>query len=104
MCKWLFSNGFSKVPLHFSRFSPLYKLTQLPVTPLNTLLKARETALQEGMKFIYIGNVPGKGFENTICPECGKPVVERQGFTQLSNHLTNGKCEFCKATVPGVWE
>lgn len=104
MCKWLATNGFTQVPLHFSRFSPLYKLTQLPVTPLNTLLKAREIALQEGLKFVYVGNVPGKGFENTMCPECGKMVVERMGFSVLSNHLAAGKCSFCQATVPGVWK
>ncbi len=104
MCKWLFVNGFSLVPLHFSRFSPLYKLTQLPVTPLNTLMKAREIALQEGLKFVYVGNVPGKGFENTICPECGKMVLERMGFSVLNNYLSSGKCSFCQATVPGVWK
>jgi pyruvate formate lyase activating enzyme len=104
MCKWLATNGFTHVPLHFSRFSPLYKLKALPVTPLTILLKARETALQEGLKFVYVGNVPGKGFENTICPECGKIVVERMGYSLLSNHLSGGKCEFCQATVPGVWK
>jgi pyruvate formate lyase activating enzyme len=103
MCKWLFSNGFSLVPLHFSRFSPLYKLTQLPVTPLNTLIKAREIAIREGLKFVYVGNVPGKGFENTLCPACSKLIIERQGFSILSNHVENGRCQFCKATVPGVW-
>lgn len=103
MCKWLNSNGFSRVPLHFSRFSPLYKLTQLPLTPLDTLIRAREIAREEGMKFVYIGNIPGKGYENTYCPECNKLIVERQGFTILSNHIRGGKCEFCQAVVPGVW-
>lgn len=104
MCRWLSTNGFREVPLHFSRFSPLHKLTQLPVTPLSSLLKAREIAMGEGLQYVYIGNVPGKGFENTVCPGCGKTVVERRGFTQLSNHLTTGKCSYCNAPVAGVWQ
>ena len=104
MCKWLSSNGFAHVPLHFSRFSPLYKLTQLPVTPLNTLIKAKEIALEEGLKFIYVGNVPGKGYENTYCPECNKLVVERQGYTILANHIDKGNCAYCKVKIAGVWE
>ncbi len=103
MCKWLAQNGFSEVPLHFSRFTPLYKLTQLPPTPLNTLIKAREAAVAEGLKYVYIGNVPGKGFENTSCPSCGKMVIERRGFSILANHLENGRCRFCQATIAGVW-
>ena len=103
MCKWMVSNGFGQVPLHFSRFSPLYKLTQLPVTPLNTLIKAKEIAVQEGLKFVYVGNVPGKGFENTNCPSCNKLVIERLGFSILTNHMENGKCKFCHATIPGIW-
>lgn len=103
MCRWLADHGFREVPLHFSRFTPLHKLTQLPVTPLNTLLKARETALKEGLKYVYIGNVPGKGFEDTICPACGKAVVERRGFSILTNHIQNGRCAFCHTAVAGIW-
>ncbi len=103
MCRWLADHGFREVPLHFSRFTPLHKLTQLPVTPLNTLLKAREAALKEGLKYVYIGNVPGKGFEDTICPACGKAVVERRGFSILTNHIQNGRCAFCHTAVAGIW-
>ncbi len=104
MCKWLAENGFKEVPLHFSRFTPLYKLTQLPPTPLNTLIRAREAAVAEGLKYVYIGNVPGKGFEDTVCPACGKMVVERRGFSILSNNLENGKCKSCGSTIAGVWK
>jgi pyruvate formate lyase activating enzyme len=103
MCKWLGKNGFTEVPLHFSRFSPLYKLTQLPVTPLNTLLKAKEIAVAEGCKYVYIGNVPGKGFENTYCPSCNKLVIERRGFSLLSVNMKEGKCNSCQAKIAGVW-
>ncbi len=103
MCVWLVNNGFSKVPLHFSRFTPLYKLSQLPLTPLSTLLKARDIASAEGLKYVYIGNVPGKNFENTICHSCGQVLIERSGYTILANHLDNGTCRFCHEVIPGRW-
>jgi len=78
MCKWLFANGFSNNPLHFSRFHPQYKLTQLPATPLSTLSKSREIALKAGLKYVYIGNAPGLHAENTVCPKCKKTLVERK--------------------------
>ncbi len=103
MCDWLCTNGLAEVPLHFSRFIPLYKLTQLPVTPVSTLENARDIALRTGMKFVYLGNVPGHTAENTFCPGCGKLVVERRGFRIFSNHVTNRKCAYCSALIPGVW-
>lgn len=103
MCGWLVKNGFSEVPLHFSRFQPLYKLTQLPPTPVNILKSAREIALQEGLKHVYVGNVPGLGAENTTCPKCSKIVVERRGYSILQNSIENGKCKFCGSPVAGVW-
>lgn len=103
MCGWLAKNGFTEAPLHFSRFQPLYKLTQLPPTPVNILKSARDIALQEGLKYVYVGNVPGLGNENTNCPKCSKMVVERKGYSILQNNLENGKCKFCNTPVAGVW-
>jgi pyruvate formate lyase activating enzyme len=103
MCDWLCSNGFSDCPLHFSRFIPLYKLTQLPTTPVSTLEQAREIALKAGMKYVYIGNVPGHEAENTYCHRCGKIIIERRGFSILSNDIVNKKCKFCGEKIPGVW-
>jgi len=103
MCNWLVLNGFSNFPLHFSRFHPMYKLTQLSDTPFQTLLKAREIALAEGCAYVYIGNVPGKNFENTCCPKCKTVAVERKGFTILSNRLKNGKCSSCGEIIHGRW-
>ena len=104
MCGWLAANGFAETPLHFSRFMPLYKLTQLPPTPVNILMAARDIAIKEGLKFVYVGNVPGMGNESTICPKCNKLVVERKGYSITRNNLTKGKCNFCQTTVAGVWE
>jgi pyruvate formate lyase activating enzyme len=103
MCAWLQNNGLSDCPLHFSRFTPLYKLNQLPSTPVATLEKARDIALKSGIKYVYIGNVPGHQAENTYCHTCGRLVIERKGFTIVQNNLVEGMCKYCKAKIPGVW-
>jgi len=103
MCDWLVTNKLEDCPLHFSRFSPLYKLTQLPSTPLAVLEKAREIALESGMKFVYVGNIPGTELENTYCPKCRKKIVERKGFRVVENLIKKGKCSFCGTLIPGVW-
>lgn len=103
MCKWLKDNGFEDNPLHFSRFHPQHKLTQLPATPVSTLKNARDIALKEGLNYIYIGNVPGSGAEDTICPKCKKTVIERRGYTVLASNIVNNCCNFCNTKISGVW-
>jgi len=103
MCSWLVNNGLDDSPLHFSRFTPMYKLDQLPSTPVSTLVKARKTALDSGMKYVYIGNVPGTDFENTLCPSCKKVVVERKGFQVLQKNLKGNTCVYCGTVVAGRW-
>jgi len=103
MCEWLVANGFSDTPLHFSRFFPLYKLTSIPYTPLQTLEQAYAIARKAGINYVYIGNVPGTDYENTYCPKCKKMVVERRGFTVISNRLKDGSCSFCSQKIAGVW-
>lgn len=103
MCDWLAKNGLSSCPLHFSRFVPLYKLSQLPSTPVSTLEKAREIALKAGMQYVYVGNVPGHEAQNTYCRKCGELVVERRGFSVLKNSLSAGSCPACGEKIPGVW-
>ncbi len=103
MCQWLASNGFADVPLHFSRFFPLYKLTQLPQTPTATLIKARDIAHTCGLKYVYIGNVALAGASDTLCPSCGKLLVERKGYNSNIIGLNNGKCKYCGTAIPGRW-
>jgi len=104
MSKWLYKNKLEDYPLHFSRFSPQYKLTHLPPTPITTLNEARKIAMDEGIKFVYIGNVPGTKAENTYCPKCGKIVIGRKGYTITENNLKNGTCKFCGEPIAGVWK
>ncbi len=103
MCDWLVSNGLSDSPLHFSRFSPMHKLNQLPSTPVATLEKARDTAMKAGMRYVYLGNVPMHLAENTYCHHCGKIIIERKGFAILNRYMDQGTCRFCKTVIPGVW-
>ena len=103
MTDWLCANGFTDTPLHFSRFMPLYKLDQLPSTPVATLEMARDTALHSGMKYVYIGNVPGHDAENTYCPKCKTLLVERKGYLIVKNRIVAGTCSSCGTRIPGVW-
>jgi pyruvate formate lyase activating enzyme len=103
MTDWLYANGFADTPLHFSRFMPLYKLDQLPSTPVATLEMARDTALHSGMKYVYIGNVPGHDAENTYCPKCKTLLVERKGYLIVKNRIVAGTCSSCGTRIPGVW-
>ncbi len=103
MCRWLSENGFKKVPLHFSRFYPTYKLEQLPPTPVDILNKAVQIAAEEGLTYIYTGNVPGSEVSDTKCPKCRNTLIVRQGYRIAVNNLTDGKCNKCGASIDGVW-
>jgi len=103
MMTWVRSNLGADVPIHLSRFHPQYKMKTLPPTPVSTLVTAREVAQTAGLKYVYIGNVPGHDGESTYCPKCKKPAVKRRGYTILENNITNGKCKSCGCDIEGVW-
>jgi len=100
---WVKSNLGAEIPLHFSRFFPKYKMQHLPPTPLDTLDLAREIALEEGLHYVYIGNIRSPQGENTYCPGCGKLLVERQGYVILQNILKQGCCPACGRKIYGCW-
>jgi pyruvate formate lyase activating enzyme len=103
MCRWLLDNLGDDVPLHFSRFYPMYRLKNLPPTPVETLDRARNTALDVGLKYVYVGNVPGHEGGNTYCPQCGRVVIGRIGYSLTQMNLENGRCRFCQEEISGVW-
>ncbi len=104
MCIWIKENLGVDVPLHFSRFFPAYRLTQLPPTPISTLEKAYEIARKVGLNYVSIGNVPGHKYNSTFCPKCGKKLIHRTHFMVLSNNIEDGKCRFCGQEIPGIWK
>ena len=103
MCKWLYENNLHNYPLHFNRFSPLYKLSSLQATKISTLEKARDIAMKSGIKYALIGNVWGHEAENTFCPNCKKVVINRTGFSSNKIFLKDGSCKFCGEPIAGVW-
>ena len=104
MCRWIKNELGPNVPLHFSRFYPLYKLKSLPPTPVSTLERARNIALKEGLHFVYIGNVPGHPGEHTDCPRCKARLIQRWGYKVTILHLKQGSCDQCGQPIPGIWK
>jgi pyruvate formate lyase activating enzyme len=103
MCQWIGDTLSDEVPLHFTRFSPAYKLTSLPHTPIETLEHAAGIADEEGLQYVYIGNVPGHKRNSTFCPACGEKIISRTHFSVLSLDVEKGRCRFCGHRIPGVW-
>ena len=104
MCKWLANEAGPGTPLHFARFYPLHRLSDLPQTPVSTLEKAHDIAQDEGMEFVYISRVTGHSAENTFCPSCGEKIIARTGFILDDLQVDEkGKCRHCDRQIPGRW-
>ena len=91
-----------ETPWHVSRFHPTYRLTDRPATPVETLIRAREIGLEAGLKYVYTGNIPGQGGEDTLCPGCGEAVIVRRGFHIATHRLGKGRCGGCGTPIEGV--
>lgn len=91
-----------EVPWHLSAYFPAYRFSA-PPTPVRTLAQAWSLAKEAGLKFVYIGNVPGHRLNNTYCPECGRLLIQRLGFDVLQNAIHNGRCPTCSRKIAGVW-
>jgi pyruvate formate lyase activating enzyme len=94
------------IPWHVTAFHPDYKFEDRTATPLRRLLRAAEIGREEGLRFVYAGNLPGavRRWENTYCPGCDTLLVERTGFRVLRNVLGgDGCCPSCRRKIPGVW-
>ena len=92
----------AEIPWHVSRFHPAHKLLQVGPTPTETLRRARKIGLEAGLRYVYIGNVPGEEGENTFCPECGDTVVGRVGYRITKVALRGSRCAACGTDVDGV--
>ncbi len=105
LARWMRANLGPDTPLHISRFHPRYKLRNLPPTPRETLEAFADLAREEGIRYVYVGNVLGTGRQNTVCPSCGALLVERRGYVVRRNRLRGapGRCPDCETEIPGVW-
>ncbi len=87
-------------PFHLSRFFPQHKFNHVPPTPVETLVKARDIAMGEGVRYVFVGNVPLTDYDYTFCPDCSKAVIERKGYTVTGWHLDEGNnCEYCGSHI-----
>ena len=100
--RWVSEEVSADTPVHFSRFFPHYKMKSIPPTPIQTMERALSIAREEGLKYVYSGNVPGDPSENTYCPKCGTLLIKRYGFYVERCNLTNGKCPKCGEEIPIV--
>jgi pyruvate formate lyase activating enzyme len=92
------------IPWHVTQFYPTFQLTDKPRTPVKTLRKARDIGFETGLKYVYEGNVPGEGGENTYCHNCKKLLIKRFGFSIIENKLKDGRCSECGADIKGAWK
>ena len=104
MCAWILKDLGPDHPLHFLRFFPKYKLDRLPPTPISTLIRFRKLAMQEGIRYVYTGNIPVYEGNNTYCHNCKKLLIERKGYRIKTYNMVGNQCGFCKTVIPGVWE
>jgi pyruvate formate lyase activating enzyme len=103
MCGWILNHLGPDHPLHFLRFFPRYKLDRLAPTPVSVLSRFRESAISEGIRYVYVGNVPGHEGNHTYCHRCKQLIIERIGYRLPQFHIEDGCCAFCHTRIPGVW-
>ncbi|MFH1770211.1 MAG: AmmeMemoRadiSam system radical SAM enzyme [archaeon] len=104
MCEWIKKELGVDVPLHFTAFHPDFELANLPRTPIATLLNAHDIAKSLGLKYVYVGNIVAKDYENTSCSKCKCLLIERVGFNILQNNIESNKCNNCKTKIHGVFK
>lgn len=103
MCRWICRRLGPEVPLHFFRFYPRYLLKSVPPTSVSALESARAVAMEEGLHYAYIANVPEHPGKHTYCPQCREMLVERVGYITTILALADGQCTKCGHEIPGVW-
>ena len=102
MCRWIARELGPDVPLHFSRFTPSYKLKNIPPTPPATLKLAQAIGRDAGISFCYVGNLLSDA-GNTYCPNCGKLLIRRLLYSIEKEGLSGNRCRFCQTVIPGVF-
>lgn len=91
------------IPWHISGYHPDYKFTKSPATSLQILEKAYDLGKSAGLNYVYIGNVVSSRGQDTLCPNCAKSVIQRQGFTITNNQIKHNRCGFCDEAIAGIW-
>jgi pyruvate formate lyase activating enzyme len=103
MCQWILENLGDNVPLHFTAFHPDFKMRDKSRTPSETLTRAREIAMEMGIKYCYVGNVHDISGQTTYCPSCKTAVVVRDWHRVLMYNLAGNICKNCGYKIDGVF-
>jgi pyruvate formate lyase activating enzyme len=103
MCEWIKRELGPDTPIHFTRFTPAYRLKNLPATSAKTLEDMRKVAFQAGLRYTYIGNLPGHAGESTYCPNCNGRLVWRVAYQVRGVNVRQGRCPGCGLKIPGMW-
>ncbi|HVZ46684.1 MAG TPA: AmmeMemoRadiSam system radical SAM enzyme [Ramlibacter sp.] len=105
LSRWMMRELGPEVPIHFTAFHPDYKMRDIPATPVSTLVRAREIAIGEGLRYVYTGNVHNAQGDTTFCPGCHAALIERDWYRIEGYHLTaGGACPHCGHAVAGRFE
>ncbi|MBW3600200.1 MAG: AmmeMemoRadiSam system radical SAM enzyme, partial [Planctomycetes bacterium] len=104
MCDWVLEHIGDDTPVHFSAFHPDFKMMDRPHTPVETLLRAYETAKRQGLKFVYVGNVHNETHQSTYCPHCDKLLIQRDWYELGAYQLKGDRCGHCGGQVPGRFD
>ena len=104
MCDWILESVGAEVPVHFSAFHPDFRMTDRPRTPHETLVMARDIAVRQGLKFVYIGNVNDVFNQSTWCPGCGELLIERNWYQLGLWNLDGNVCRKCRTLIPGRFD
>jgi len=92
-----------EIPWHVSAFYPTYRMLDKPRTSAEIIRQAREIGLEEGLRYVYSGNIPGEEGENTFCYHCNKVLIRRRGYEIAEHSITKGQCPHCGTPIDGVW-
>jgi len=101
IASWIKNDLGEETPWHVTQFVPHLELSHIPTTPVSILVKAREIGFEEGLQYVYLGNVWGHPAENTYCHNCKKLLIEKKGFYITQNHIKDSKCPYCETVIPG---
>lgn len=100
---WIAEALGADTPWHVTRFFPHLRLAHLRPTPIQRLERGHAIGLEAGLRYVYVGNVPGHPWANTYCHSCGRLVIERRAFAVVRNELRSGSCPACGQRLPGTF-
>jgi len=101
LADFIVNSAGADVPWHISRFHPQYKYLDSAATPVDSLERAYEIGKSAGLRYVYLGNVPGAKSESTFCCNCGRMLIERVGYRIIANNIDNSKCPDCGTEIAG---